>query len=91
MEKTHHNHQKAFINKALVELKRRPDKLNLVKINIKEHMSTQKLSKPTYRHLEQLKWIIESNNITTIEDWLNHSERNPKGYQNWALAFKNLF
>jgi hypothetical protein len=90
MKNTYTNHQKEFIDRALIELKRRPDKLNQVKENIQACMSDKALSTKTLQHLDQLKWIIESNNIQMIASWLNHIERSPTGYENWALAFKNL-
>lgn len=91
IEKAHVSQQKLFINRALLELKRRPDKLYQVKQNIIEAlMNNSKLSAPAHRHLVQLNWVIASDDVNLIANWLNHKERNPVGYENWALAFKDL-
>jgi hypothetical protein len=91
IEKAHVSQQKLFINRALLELKRRPDKLYQVKQNILEELvHNSNLSAPAHRHLAQLNWVIASGDVNLISNWLNHKERNPVGYPNWALAFKDL-
>lgn len=90
MEKSQNFYQKDFINRTLIELKRRPDKLQQVKLNLYRYLQKRNLPRHVYRHLDQLKWVLEMDNVHVLEDWLNHSERNPVGYQNWALAFQNV-
>lgn len=84
--------EKTFIEKSIIELKRRPDKLSLVRDNINTTLKAENISENTYKHLDELKVIIENsdNNIHSIEKWITNKNRNPKGYKNWVLAFKNL-